>query len=504
MEVELKLTCTNQRIWENIMTTHLLTEIEVPESKHCQMLEAHYFDTSTHCLQKAKLAYRIRREGEQWVATVKGGGSSRGGLHERQEWNVIVQDAKPDITVFSGTEIGNKLIEVLGSEILMPILITRFERTSLDVIMPDGSKIEVSADRGSIVAGSKRAPILEVELELKAGHAASVLKLGAILGREYPLLPESDSKFYRGLKLAGLAADQPSKLPTSIAIDKNGKVSEGLRSSLVQLIIQILIAQKTFLEDQTQIEALHELRVALRRLRSMLEFSKKLIPEEQYQWYQAELRKIGQSLGQLRDLDVAYEHYKQCCEVLANEDKASLGQLLTRCRLSEAKNLHKALQNGLASPLLLDLWAALLDGSMEKFPDHDLTMEEYAIKGLTGWIKAINKQGRSIDWGNTQTVHKVRLQIKKIKYVTQLLQPVLGEKPQFVFRLETLQDKLGLLTDYESTNTFLTNLVRKNAAKALHRESGMVIGWHSRNKLLIQNKMDKYWGRFYRLTQKWE
>lgn len=41
------------------MTTHLLTEIEVPESKHYQMLEAHYFDTSTHCLQKEKLACNI-------------------------------------------------------------------------------------------------------------------------------------------------------------------------------------------------------------------------------------------------------------------------------------------------------------------------------------------------------------------------------------------------------------------------------------------------------------
>lgn len=204
-EIELKLRCTDRRVWGKIMTTQLLTEITVPESKKKQLLEAHYFDTTIGSLQKEKLAYRIRREGEEWIATVKGGGTSCDGLHERQEWNMIVSDAQPNSKIFSGTDIGKKLIEVIGDQTLVPILITRFERTSLDVMMPDGSRIEVAADEGIIMAGSKTTPILEVELELKSGQTAAVIKLGAMLQGEYPLVPEDESKFYRGLKLAGLA-----------------------------------------------------------------------------------------------------------------------------------------------------------------------------------------------------------------------------------------------------------------------------------------------------------
>lgn len=503
-EIELKLTCTDRRIWKKIMITPSLTEIAVPESKVCQTLEAHYFDTSTGCLQKAKLAYRIRREGEQWVATVKGGGSSNGGLHERSEWNVVVNNTQPDVNVFSNTDIGKKLIEVVGSQILVPILITRFERTRLDVIMPDGSQIEVAADEGIIIAGSRTAPILEVELELKSGQPAAVIKLGGILGREYPLLPEADSKYYRGLKLAGLATNQSSKVSQLVQVDKRVKADEGLRTSLVQLVLQVLIAQQFFLENQTQTEALHELRIALRRLRSLLEFSRSLFTDEQYQWYQAELRHLGQSLGVLRDIDVAYESYKQCSEVLLNKDKTSLGEVLKQYRLREANTLHKALQTGLASPLLLDLWATLIEEQKHKFSDDHLTIEEYAVNRLSAWIKTVSKQGRSMDWTNHEMVHKIRLQIKKIKYAAQVFEPVLYERPQFILRLDTLQDKLGLLTDYASTDTLLNNLLAKKPTKALHLEIGMMIGWHSRDKKNIQSKMDKQWEKFYRTAQKWE
>ncbi len=118
-ERELKLRCTDATIWDQIMKAQSLLEKAVPESEAKEVLETHYFDTESACLQKAKIAYRIRREGEQWIATVKGGGSSRGGLHERYEWNVLVSNPQPDITVFAGTAMGKKIMTVVGQMELM-------------------------------------------------------------------------------------------------------------------------------------------------------------------------------------------------------------------------------------------------------------------------------------------------------------------------------------------------------------------------------------------------
>jgi triphosphatase len=503
-EVELKLACTDSSVWESIMTAQLLTEVAVPGSEGCQILDARYFDTPTYCLQKAKLAYRIRREGEQWIATVKGGGLSSGGLHERQEWNVIVDDAQPDISVFEKTDIGQHLLAVVGDQTLEPILITRFERKTLDVVMPDGSQIEVAADQGTIMTGSKTAPILEVELELKAGQPSALFQLGAALAREYPLLPEPDSKFYRGLVLAGLVTLQPQKTFKLPQIEKNQLVGEGLRTVLVQLIAEFFASQQTFLEDPKQPEHIHDLRICLRRLRSLLEFAGPLVVE-QHKWYQAELRKIGQMLGELREIDVAYAGWKQFadCQTMALDSKISLGAVLEKRRLLEAEKVYGILNSGIATALLLDLWATLTDRKWQQLTEYHVTVGQYTVSRLSGWLKTVMKQGKTIELTNTENIQKLRLQVKKIKYVVEVLQSILYEVPQLMLRLDTLQENLGLLNDYHSTDTLLRKLLKGNSSKALYLEVGMVIGWQGREELFMQSKTNKYWKNFYRTAQRW-
>jgi len=486
------------------MTAQSLTAVAMPGGGGRQVLDARYFDTPTYCLQKAELAYRIRREGEQWVATVKGGGLSSGGLHERQEWNIVVHDAQPDITVFQGTDIGKKLIELVGGQSLEPIIITKFERRTLDIIMPDHSQIEVAADQGTIVAGSGNTPILEVELELKSGKPSALLRLGAALAREFPLLPESDSKFYRGLKLAGLATVQPQK-NIKIQVDKNKLATEGLCSILIQLIAQFLVAQQVFLAQPTQPEHVHELRISLRRLRSILELYGPLVDSEQYKYHQAELRKLGQLLGGLREIDMAYATWQRCSDgqFIPSGNKISLGIVLAKQRLLEAEKVCSALHAGHATPIVLQLWAMLSEIKEQQLTEHQRTLGEYSMSRLASWLKTVAKQGKTIDWTVIENVHKLRLQIKKIRYAAEVLEPVLYEVSQLISRLDILQNNLGLLSDADSTNRLLKKMLTAKATKALHLEVGMVMGWQGREVLSMQGKMDKQWKKFYRAAERW-
>lgn len=207
-EIELKLQVGEPAVWKDLLSSSLWSKWGDVKWQKTRM-EAAYFDTPSRALNNERIAYRVRREGEKYVATVKSGGSSQGGLHTRQEWNVDVLGSGCDISVFQDTEIWPKLKELAGSEPLMPLFVTDFTRLTLEISTSDGAVVEIAADRGEIITGEKRSPILELELELKKGEPASILILGAELTKEYPLYLEWRSKYYRAMELAGLIPAKP-------------------------------------------------------------------------------------------------------------------------------------------------------------------------------------------------------------------------------------------------------------------------------------------------------
>ncbi|MCE5286634.1 MAG: CYTH domain-containing protein [Pelosinus sp.] len=207
-EIELKLQVADPAIWRDLLSSSLWDTWGAAKWQQV-MMEAVYFDTPLRTLNEQRIAYRVRREGSKYVATVKSGGSSNGGLHERREWNVEVQSRAGDISVFKDTDIWPTLQEFAGDQPLAPLFATTFKRLTLEISPNAGTVIEIAADQGEILAGEKHSPILELELELKSGEPGSLLKLGAELTREYPLLLEWRSKFYRAMELAGLIEPQP-------------------------------------------------------------------------------------------------------------------------------------------------------------------------------------------------------------------------------------------------------------------------------------------------------
>ncbi|HBS58100.1 MAG TPA: inorganic triphosphatase, partial [Firmicutes bacterium] len=91
-----------------------------------------------------------------------------GGLYERAEWNVPLSAPQADAGIFADTPVGPVLADTIGEETLTAMFRTCFERQRINLQLADGSVVELAADRGEIHAGGKEAPLLEIELELKA------------------------------------------------------------------------------------------------------------------------------------------------------------------------------------------------------------------------------------------------------------------------------------------------------------------------------------------------
>ena len=287
-------------VWQKVWSSDLLNKL-VPEGNwSVTTMEARYYDTPGQALQKAGFAYRVRREGDSWVATVKNDGSSAGGLHKRSEWNLPSPDGEPCPALFAELPVGPLLLQAIADQSLVLLFVTEFERRSVELQF-EAACIELAADSGNIIAGELSEPIQELEIELKAGEPRALLRLGAALAREIPLLPEPKSKFYRALLLAGLAESQPSQ---PLGIEGQVLLYDGLSLLFANAVSKLFRAYQTFLEDPEVPRHVHQMRVKLRRLRSLLLFVKPCIGEEDFQTWKQALAEWGRVLGPLRDLDV--------------------------------------------------------------------------------------------------------------------------------------------------------------------------------------------------------
>lgn len=200
MEIELKYRIpdeqTAERIWEN----ELFAGMEEEDSREELDLHARYYDTVDLDLAASRIAYRIRKEGEHFIATVKWQGKSEEGLHCREELSCHVPDGKADLELFCESDIGDELKGVIADRELTMIMETRIRRCRYRIDTGEAI-LEVSVDSGTVEAAGQSEPILEVEIELFTGETEELLRIGRKMQKQYDLEPEDVTKYAKGIEL---------------------------------------------------------------------------------------------------------------------------------------------------------------------------------------------------------------------------------------------------------------------------------------------------------------
>ncbi|MFP3555784.1 CYTH domain-containing protein [Paraburkholderia sp. SIMBA_049] len=170
-------------------------------------LENSYYDTPSLTLARAKSAVRVRRTPDGWLQTYKTVGTSSGGLHSRHEWEMPIKGNALEIDALLAACDDEPSNEALRSarDDLIPLFSTNFSRTIWHVSI-DGADVEAAIDQGEVVAvvhgETRRAPICEIELELKDGDAGALKALSAELAQAVNgLRPDDVSKAQRGYRL---------------------------------------------------------------------------------------------------------------------------------------------------------------------------------------------------------------------------------------------------------------------------------------------------------------
>jgi triphosphatase len=166
-EAELKL-CLDDDARKRVSSLPLIRHYaEGPAVR--QRLTSIYYDTPELDLPGKGLVLRVRRQGGQWIQTVKSAGRARAGLHTRAEFEGTVSSRKPDFDQLRGERGLRAFADGALQKRLAPAFETDFWRTSWNLHLPGGEIVEIAMDAGEVRHGDATAPICELELELKRG-----------------------------------------------------------------------------------------------------------------------------------------------------------------------------------------------------------------------------------------------------------------------------------------------------------------------------------------------
>lgn len=278
-------------------------------TRQVQDLHNVYYDTPDQRLRRLKVALRVRRQitGEparaQWILTLKTAGVSVGGLSQRGEWEASLPDATPQLSALDGTPWATLDPDGALWAHLVPAFVTTCTRTLWLVRQRRGSAIEVALDVGEVVAGERRWPICELELELKAGPPQALHLLAQRLAASVAVLPGQVSKAERGNALARDEARLPTRA-RPVALNAELPLAQAGTELMTGVMAEMwdqTLRNGALLMHHDAPELLHQARVGWRRLRSVSRLLRPLLgpaPEA------PALRAFWRATGPVRELDV--------------------------------------------------------------------------------------------------------------------------------------------------------------------------------------------------------
>ena len=459
-----------------------------------------YFDTADSDLQQRRIALRVRRDGRKApVMTLKWTPAASEGLFSRGEIEIPVRDLLPDLSLFGG-EMGELLRRLVGDKRLEARYETRVSRV-LRLVNRVAARIEVAFDEGQIVAGERTCPLREVELELKSGEARDLYEFAATVAESLPLRLDIVSKAERSWRLAtGVLSSpvkiKPAALPAELILDE----------AIARIIlgnIDHFVANWASLRESDDPEAIHQMRVALRRLRAALAMFKRVIPCAEFELFRAEARDLATAMGPARDCDALRELVEEgpLAHLGDKRNFAPLMEALEARRFEAYKDVRALLASAQPTSFVMRVSAFVerrgWRNSVSGLQLASLTepVAVFASEALERLYKRVLRRGKNLAELPDDARHQARIALKNLRYGCEFFAPSFAETRDgsgFIRGTALLQNLLGAHNDAASAEHFLSLPHDIDAARA----AGVVTGWFARGSLIADEKLARSWKKF--------
>ncbi|CAM5767664.1 inorganic triphosphatase [Labrys miyagiensis] len=472
--------------------------------------ESAYFDTPDRQLYRNKIALRVRKSGKTFIQTLKRPVDGANPL-VRHEWEVPVAGLAPDLESLppEAREIG---LEGITDAVLETVFVTKFRRRIQALDLP-AANLELAYDNGGIVAGDRREPINEIELELKAGDAATLYDVALALLDSAPLRVGTLAKADRGYHLAYEPPGEGVRASKAV-IDAQDNVDE-IVVKLLGDCCQHMVANQAVVEAGRTPEGVHQMRVALRRMRTAISILQRQIGSPALALVANEAKWLASTLGSVRnwdvlDVDTIAGIEAQCPD---HQAFAALRESIQPRRSSNYSHLREVFAGPRYNRFLLTLGRTIErrawrnDIASASLGILAETADSFARQALERLHRRALKGGAHFSRLQPEAQHELRLKLKKLRYGVEFFRSVFGAKEEaqrYLVRLAELQESLGLANDVATTGGLLLELTERSASPAVHRGAGLITGWQARDKQVASAKLHKVWKRFREGAPFWQ
>lgn len=445
VETEVKLAVPDSRTLARLRRLREIPGFTVREAHEVRLTDT-FKDTVEFRLLRAGLALRERRAGDRWLITVKGVVNADARFHRREE---VEQDSAGPIGEFvdPSSPVGRRIAPILEGEPLSTLFSFSQIRVSRPIERRGRRIADLSLDEITMSSDQRSAEFFEVEIEAASERGVKSLPgIGRWFADAFALPTVRRTKFERAVEFFGTPVPD-IRLDEASGLRPEMDFTAALGRLLEEQLGEITRNRELILEHP-RVAAVHDMRVAAQRARTLLAIAPPGSLDSKA--IEGFLKALRTRLGVVRDLQVLPKTMDRVIARLGERPR-SVGVLRKRAREAEraesralqdhlrSKWYHRGLEKLLSSPPQLDR------------PDYRRAPRELrdALPPvLLHRMSLVDSFHRSLRPCAGEAYHELRKLMKKVRYVLEFFEPVLGETGR---RLRSaavdVQNPLGVMQD---------------------------------------------------------
>lgn len=489
-------------------------------SRPTRRIRSIMFDTSVNDLGKKNIVLRgYELHGASFVELSWNRPVASGGARGSVELRV------PTLDVGKMLGSSENLRQSIADRPLEARCVAETERRERLIELAD-ARIVVAFDDGFVEFCGRRAPFHEIELRLLDGAEPRLWRFAAELSRRLPIrcLPMSETEHalasIAGREIATVKA-QRATLPADASLD------EAIVAIIGSCLDQFVANWPALIHSHDPEESIHQMRVALRRLRAGVGLLRHGVSSPALEAAAASAKRIAAELGKARNFDIL-EDMLATGPLADISHEPSFYALLdaVECRRASA---HAAVQSLVAATettqFVLDLRATLaarewkgvaLDAeeAHAEGPAHASvgletaaagSARDYAVFSLDRLHRKSMKKSRDLASLTPEQRHEARIALKKSRYAAEFFETLFdarSEARKYLRRSAAVQDALGAFNDMAVAAQLLREIGEErkdNVSPAssfaiglcAHAQNGASTDWKKTEKSL--KKLRPFW-----------
>ena len=493
-------------------------------------VEDRYLDTADGALRRAGWAVRLRRGPAMTILSVKSTTPAADALHRREELEGPA-GLSLDPHAWPPSPARSLVLEHAGDAPLLEVVTVRQLRRTR-TLADETAEVELSIDEVAVVSGGRVVDrFVELEAELRRGPATALDALAAVFADDPDLTAEPASKLERALAAAGAARSgrrtraRPNAAPPAETADgadgaegaeavpaeeaaeaapespaveipapprlivgkTPGVAPDDVLAEAGRKVLRFhfarMLAKEAGTRSGTQIEDLHGMRVATRRMRAAWRVFGDGFRPGRTKRLRDRLRIIAGRLGAVRDLDVLLDAATRHQAGLSATEAAAFEPLVAAWR-DEREAARIVLLRELDSPGYVRLVEdyrvfVVAEGAAVMAPASPVS--PHRVRDTAGsriWLayEQVRAYESVLRWADIETVHQLRIAAKWLRYTLEFFREALGPEVDLLIpRVVALQDHLGWLHDADVAIALTRQFLVANAG-TLSREESHAIG----------------------------